>query len=398
VGKISESELEVVEELDSLGRRTGVEVDDEQASGTDQADHSGDAIREPFDPEQIDVVTRNTAVELLLSRIRTKRVDLHPDFQRQAGIWKPTVKSRLIESLLLRIPLPTFYAAEGDDDVWSMVDGSQRLTAIAQFIEPASIGQPPLRLTDLEYLGKEYNGKTFEDLPGRLQTRLRETELIVHLIRRGTPEEVKFNIFARINTGGLPLSRQELRHALIPGKGRDILRDWAASDAFRSATGNSVRSERMVDREMILRFLAFRLTDPFDYVLDDFDRFLRDSMHKLNDLSDERVATLRSDFERAMAAAEDIFGEYAFRKLDPSGGRRRLPINKALFEAVSVNLALVSDEVVERLIAEREDVIRLFRRLMGNVDFQAAISQGTGHPAKVQERFLRIRRAFEGKS
>ena len=121
-----------------------------------------------------------------------------------------------------------------------------------------------------------------------MQTRLRETELIVHLIRRGTPDEVKFNIFARINTGGLPLSRQELRHALIPGRGREILREWAESDLFRAATGNSVRSERMVDREMVLRFLAFRLTSPYDYGHDDFDRFLRDTMRSLNRLPEQR--------------------------------------------------------------------------------------------------------------
>jgi hypothetical protein len=69
--------------------------------------------------------------------------------------------------------------------------------------------QPPLVLRDLEYL-KEYDGSRYQDLPGRLQTRLEETELVVHLIRQGTPEKVMFNIFVRINTGGLPLSRQEL--------------------------------------------------------------------------------------------------------------------------------------------------------------------------------------------
>ena len=105
-----------------------------------RADQPIDLIHTPFDPERIDVITRNTTVDLLLSRIRTGRIDLQPDFQRQAGIWKTMAKSRLIESLLLRIPLPTFYAAEGDDEAWAMVDGIQRLTTIAQFIEPEAIG------------------------------------------------------------------------------------------------------------------------------------------------------------------------------------------------------------------------------------------------------------------
>ncbi len=383
---------EILEERDSLGQPTGVEVDDALDA---RADQPTDLIHTPFDPERIDVVTRNTTVDLLLSRIRTGRIDLQPDFQRQAGIWKRVAKSRLIESLLLRIPLPTFYAAEGEDETWAMVDGIQRLTTIAQFIEPAAVDAEPLRLTNLEYLGKEYDGKTFDDLPGRLQTRLRETELIVHLIRRGTPEEVKFNIFARINTGGLPLSRQELRHALIPGKARDILRDWAESDLFRSATGDSVRSERMVDREMILRFIAFRLTDPYTYDHDDFDRFLRESMRSLNTLPVGSVEQLWSDFGLAMIAAEQIFGQYAFRKRDRNGGSRRMPINKALFETISVNLAVVGGPGMAKLMQRARRAEDEFIGLMSDVEFQAAISQGTGDPGKVRLRFGVIREVFE---
>ncbi|MEU4643405.1 DUF262 domain-containing protein [Micromonospora sp. NPDC023814] len=393
MAKISEPVEEVVEELDSLGHLTGVEIEDDLDAA--RADRPGDVINTPFDPELIDVVTRTTTVDLLLSRVRTERVDLQPDFQRQAGIWKAVAKSRLIESLLLRIPLPTFYAAETDDEVWAMVDGIQRLTTIVQFIEPESIGAEPLRLRNLEYLGKEYDNATFADLPGRLQTRLRETELIVHLIRRGTPEEVKFNIFARINTGGLPLSRQELRHALMPGQGRIMLRQWADSDAFTSATGHSVRSDRMADREMILRFLAFRLTDPDGYEGDDFDRFLRVSMKALNSLSSQETEELQRQFEKAMSAATRIFGSYAFRKRDRHGGPRRLPINKALFETVAVNLAVSTDEQIALLVKRKDRVKDEFLKLMSDVDFQSAISQGTGDPAKVRLRFAAIREVFD---
>src|SRR5262249_45382370 len=156
------------------------------------------------------------------------------------------------ESLLLRIPLPTLYASEVEDEAWVVVDGIQRLTTIARFVQPESLGgaATPLRLRQLEYL-EQYNGHNFGELPGRLQTRIRETELVVHLIRRGTPEEVKYNIFARINTGGVPLSPQELRHALIPGQARMLLGMWAQAEEFRAATGYSVRDERMADREMV---------------------------------------------------------------------------------------------------------------------------------------------------
>ncbi|WP_446215527.1 DUF262 domain-containing protein [Micromonospora sp. IBHARD004] len=389
---MSDPAEDVVEELDSLGHLTGVEVEDDP-DGTETGG-SDDLIQTPFDPELIDVVTRNTTVDLLLSRVRTRRVDLQPDFQRQAGIWRAQAKSRLIESLLLRIPLPTFYAAEADDEVWAMVDGIQRLTTIVEFVEPEAIGVEPLRLRNLEYLGQEYDQATFADLPARLQTRLRETELIVHLIRRGTPEEVKFNIFARINTGGLPLSRQELRHALIPGEGRAILKEWADSEAFKSATGYGVRSDRMADREMILRFLAFRLTDPSSYTDDDFDLFLRTSMRALNKLPKAAVSELWEQFDKALHGAYEIFGDYAFRKVERKGGSRRLPINKALFEAVSVNLATMTEDEITVLIRRHRRVEKKFLDLMSDVDFQAAISQGTGDPAKVRFRFDAIHEMF----
>ncbi|WP_147945187.1 DUF262 domain-containing protein [Microbispora sp. CSR-4] len=140
-----ENEPEIAVELDSTGHSIGVEREMEDEEGPS----------EPFDPEKIDVTTRTPTVDLLLSRIRRNVLDLQPDFQRFAGIWTQQAQSRLIESMLLRIPLPTFYAAETDDERWVMIDGVQRLTTIARFVDPDSIGMPPLTLKKLEYLGKD---------------------------------------------------------------------------------------------------------------------------------------------------------------------------------------------------------------------------------------------------
>ena len=380
------TEASAAEERDSLGNVTGVELEEEQ--------DSPDEIREPFDPEQIDVVTRNMTVDLMLSRVRSGALDLQPDFQRRSGIWTDSRQSRLVESLLLRIPLPTLYAAEDGDEGWAMVDGVQRMTAIARFMDPGAVGADRLFLTGLEYLGASYDGARFEKLPGRLQTRLRESELIVHLIRKGTPEEVKFNIFARINTGGMPLSAQELRHALIPGSARNLLRRMAESDAFRTATNYSIRDERMADREMALRYLAFRRIPAEKYNSQDFDEFLRQAMRAVNRSdSPEQDATL-ADFERSMEAATTIFGEYAFRK-QYERTDRLFPINKALFEAVSVTLSECSDDRIRTLVENRDEVNRRFAELTGtDYYFERAISQGTGDVAKVRMRFRKMQDLF----
>ncbi|AWL41083.1 MULTISPECIES: DUF262 domain-containing protein [unclassified Streptomyces] len=369
-------------ELDETGLSTDVERED-----------IGERIDSPFDPDLIEVQTRNPTVGLLLNRIRRKTIDLAPDFQRRAGIWTMKAQSRLIESLLLRITLPTLYAAEGEEDTWAIVDGVQRLSTIARFVAPETIGSEPLRLTGLEYL-TEFDGCTFTDLPGRLQTRIEETELVVLLIRRGTPEEVKFNIFARINTGGRALTRQELRHALIPGPARTFLAHLASSDAFREATGGSVSSERMSDREMCLRFVAFSLTPPDEYTSGDFDRFLRQAMHQVNSLDPEAREHLRLRFLTAMDASHAVLGDHAFRKRFRDTNRRS-PVNKALFESQSVTLSTYAPHEIDILQQRHAEVEEGFLDLMDDGDFFNAVSAGTGDINKVRLRFRLLDEMFQ---
>lgn len=377
-------------EYDSMGRDTGVELETATES---------DGIDEPFDPAKIDVVTRTPTVSLLLARLRRGVLELTPDFQRRAGIWTDAAQSRLIESLLLRIPLPTLYAAESGEESWVIVDGIQRLTSIARFVDAKLVAEPygsdePLRLHGLEYL-KAHEGKTYEELPGSLKTRIEETELLVHLIRSGTPEPVKFNIFARINTGGLPLTAQELRHALIPGPARALLADLADSREFVAATASSIRKDRMADREMVLRFLAFRTLDSEEAYRGDLDQFLREAMIRINQINPGNRSILELDFKRSMISSIAIFGEYAFRKRRPEAPAHRLPVNKALFEAIAVNLARLSEKDVGRIINRRQVVEKQFIDLMDDGAFFTAISVGTGDIEKVRRRFGVVRELFE---
>ncbi|GAA4957412.1 DUF262 domain-containing protein [Yinghuangia aomiensis] len=374
------------QELGADGAPTGVEAE--------QVSEDADRITTPFDPESISIETQSTTVDLLLSRLREGMIDLAPDFQRRAGIWSDVQQSRLIESLLLRIPVASLYMAQQANDDWSVVDGIQRLTSIARFVEPDVVGMTPLTLRGLDYL-EQFHGRGYQDLTGRLRIRLRETQLVVHIIKHGTPEAVKFNVFSRINTGGLPLTRQEIRHAMIPGPARGVLAELAESPAFGDATCYSVSSERMADREMVLRFLAFRLQPPADYRTYDFDQFLADAMHRINGLAEAQRAELEREFRQAMGSAEAIFGEQAFRKLR-HGQIRKSPINKALFEAVAVNLAELDQADRNRLVASRHEVVEGFRDLMNDWDFERSISVATGDPAKVRRRFEELRKLYRG--
>lgn len=379
-------EVAIDEELSADGHAAGVEREELVLE---------ENIKEPFDPALIDVVTRTMTVDLLLARLRRGVLDLAPDFQRQAGVWGDEAQSKLIESLLLRIPVPNLYAAETGDEGWSIVDGIQRLTTIARFVDPALVpNMAPLRLRGLEYL-KSYEGNLYEDLPPGLRTRIDETELLVHLIRSGTPEPVKFNIFARINTGGLPLTSQELRHALIPGSARTYLTKLAHSEAFRQATNYSIRPDRMADREMVLRFVAFLRTDPQQYGRGDLDGFLRDAMVQLNNADEGVKDGIERDFYGALTLARDVFGDQAFRKRSVSNADRRLPINKAIFESLAVNLARLEAQQSKLLKVRRRAVDERFAALTRNDRFFDSVSGGTGDVRKVKTRFTMVRELLE---
>lgn len=364
----------IEEELDSAGHASGVERERDEDT----------EILSPFDPKDIDVVTKNPTVDSLIKRLEYKEIDLNPDFQRKAGIWSKRHKSRLIESLLLNIPLPVFYVASDAEGSWIVVDGLQRLTALDQFIR-----QQTFALEGLEFLDR-FNGQRFDDLPRPMQRRILETEPVFHIIQPGSPKDVTRNIFKRINTGGMSLSAQEIRNALYQGAVTRFLKELAAGKAFLKATGGSIKDDRMADRECVLRYLAFSIRGVAEYRVSDLDGFLSGTMEQLNKTDEQTFVGYRAGFEQAMERAFRIFGEFAFRKRRRFG-YRRFPINKALFETWSVALGDLDDEQAERLIGRKEAVKEAFIDLLeSDQDFSAAISIRASEVANVRIRFTRI--------
>lgn len=368
---------------------TGNEVVDEQDSGLEAEREDSAEIKSPFDPEKIKVRTVNVVVDQLVSRIEHGEIDLAPDFQRMAGIWDDRRKSRLIESLLLRIPIPVFYVAADEEETWSVVDGLQRTSTINAYVTNSFC------LRQLEYLTK-LNKYFYRDLPRPMQRRIRETQLVVNVIEPGTPEEVMFNIFRRINTGGMTLNGQEIRHALHPGPVREYLKDLAEADEFLEATKRSIKAERMADRECVLRFLAFHIEPWEDYAANDLDGYLGMAMRTINKMNRKDRLTLSADFKKAMQAASDIFESDAFRKRYDRDDRRR-QISKALFEVWSVGFARRSDQEIKTLVRRRRRIIARFISLMNeDQEFDVAISYSTGTPSRVRKRFRAVEELITG--
>lgn len=359
----------------------GDEIDPDLA--VDPEDVGADLITDPFDPREIRIETKTLTVDLLVRRIKANEIDLAPDFQREAGLWTKGPMSRLIESLLVRIPLPAFYMDATEDDRWLVVDGLQRLTVLKRFM----LNQD-LALSELEFL-TQLNGSRFTDLTRALQRRIEETQVTVYLIQPGTPPQLKFNIFKRINTGGLPLSAQEIRHALNQGPAAELLKELAETPSFQKAAGRSIRNQRMTDRECALRFLAFVVTPYTQYRTSDLDGFLNQQMKALNNMTPLERTALAHRFVRSMELSYSLFERDAFRKRYATHDHRK-PINKALFEAWSVGIDRLPDDAAAVLLDRREQLKADFIELMKSRDFDAAISQGTGDPKRVGLRFSAI--------
>jgi hypothetical protein len=347
--------------------------------GIDEEDTlSEERIEKPYDPTRIKVDPTSMTIFQVMRKVRMKEINLQTQFQRKV-VWDNVRQSRLIESILIRIPLPSFYLDAKNDNEWLIVDGLQRLWTLDRFFN-----KKDLRLENLEFLGTQLNGKNFDELPRNFQRQIEETHLNLYVIQPDTPHKVKFTIFYRINTGGMVLSAQEIRHCLFQGTATDLLIKLADSKEFLSATTGSINTKRMDDRECVLRYCAFHLKPYTEYKESNFNEFLSSAMVSINKMKPNEIEVLEKSFFRAMRISESVFGQYAFRKMY---GRQyhKNKVNKSLFEVWSVCLEGFDEN---ELLKNKDKIIDGFIDKMNNDDaYFQSITQGTGGKTRVHKRF-----------
>jgi hypothetical protein len=337
----------------------------------------------PWNPEQIRVNTKQFSMRNVLDMIEESSIELAPDFQR-GQVWKLRQKSRLIESVLLQIPLPAFYFAEDSDGNMRVVDGLQRLSTIRDFVRGDE--QHRFGLYDLEYL--DLASKRFSDLPAPLKRRIHNAQITVHVIDPTTPPGIMYDIFKRINTGGTPLNAQEIRHCMSKPRSREILKRMTALPEFNQATNGLGGHIRMNDREMALRFAAFDLLGVSGYAKDpSMDAFLQRANLLLDDpkqVDEQRVESLLERFRTGMSNAYLVFGSHAFRKW-PREDERRNPVNRALLETWGVTL---SGFEAGDLQSRKDEIIMAARDLMtSDVEYLESITSSTSGLRRVRYRF-----------
>ena len=382
------------------------ESPENSAEFIDEEDTGSTVTIKPWDPGKIRITTKTFSLREVVEQIRDGEIDLSPDFQRQY-VWKILQRTRLIESVLLGIPLPAFYFDQASDGTYKVVDGVQRLSTISLFMRD----EHRMSAADLEYL-KNLDGLTYNELDPAALRRFRSTQIVVHVIEPQTPDEVKYDIFSRVNTLGSPLSAQEIRHAMSKPRARKFIARLAECPEFDAATqnqywrrdketGEKIRdSGRMTNRELALRFCAFRYFSEAVYRhFSSLDSYLIDYTKRLDGtselhppLTEQDMESLYNDFVLAMSNAHQVLGNAAFRRW-PLTQARRGPINRALFEAQAIALA---DYPLDRLAAHKDKIETAFRSAFDDPNYLRAVTVGTGDPNSVKFRLEHTKSILEG--
>ena len=357
----------------------GFLLEDEQFESVDDDGSHPDDLMEPFNPSKIDIAVSTVSMDSLIERMHHGEIDMNTDFQRNADLWSPNKMSRLIESILIRLPLPAFYFDASDEERWLIVDGLQRLSAIRRFVLDKD---RPLRLHGLEFLSKELKGKTYDELPRVYKRRLKECQVTTYQIRPTTPTEAKYSIFQRINTSGLTLNNQEIRHAMAQPEARAFLKRCAGNEFLIKTMGD--QSRRMIDQELVLRFFAFYYHD-FQTSKKNISAFLDDMMEEIKGKPATELESMKALFDKAIERCHRLLVEEAFLKV-VDGSEKQKRKSSTLFEVWSVCLARHTPEAFDALMSWRQQIKEGNRKLLKNTNFLNAVTYSTQKLESVRTR------------
>lgn len=327
----------------------------------------------------------------LLNLHRDGEIIIQPEYQRLFR-WSNEQRSRLIESILLRLPIPPIFLIEDDNGVLELIDGLQRTSSVLQFLDHEAINQDELSLEGCDIL-EEINGMKFEDFSTSIRLGLKRTPIRAVIIKKSGDDYVKYEMFKRLNTGGALLSAQEIRNCssrMISG-GADFyanLQRLASLETFKLATSRIPEPdvEQRANEELVLRYFAVRsYQDKFKgSVRDWLDDFMEEVLFGRTDAMNDTT-----EFEELFVFISENFGDTAFSRSRDSEAFGRLA--PAYFEAVvgalAGNLTLVSGKTSANLKAGLSAIFE-------TSEFKAASGPGANSRGKMETRIRLVRDAL----
>lgn len=383
-----------------------VKEEDEELLEIEQPEQDEDSsvglgeITKPFNPKDINILVEPKTIGQLVTRLKFDEIDLNTEFQRMGNLWSDEKQCRLIESILLRLPLPAFYFDASDENKWLVVDGLQRLWSLKKFIVNTEIKDAeklkqrenrPMELSGLEIL-TELNDKevTYDKLSRTMQRRILETPITTYLIQPTTPKNVKYNVFKRINSGGVGLNAMEIRNALNQEKPQgkkspaQFLKEFSENPRLKQIL--KLQYKRMEDRELLLRACSFILRDHTEYEKP-LSVFLDTTMEMFYGKSDKELEKLSTGVVDAIYFQRDLFGKHLFSRSIVEGSAR---LNSALFEVWVSETYKLSKEEKAALLKNKAKLTTDYQKLFDDEDFLRAVVSSTSGGKSVLYRFKTI--------
>jgi hypothetical protein len=374
---------EITSDLD-----TNLEELDEESNGSDQDDVTD--LEVPAKRRKVFTDKSDPPLDALYDRSMSGDLVLQPLFQRRQ-VWDDNRASRLIESLIIEVPLPVFYFAEGPDGTSEVIDGQQRLTAVFRFLKN------DFALRKLRAL-PELNGKRFKDLDKSTQKLVKNSSVRTITFRKESDDGLRFEIFERLNTGAVPLNRQELRNCVYHGPYNQLLMRLSEDPDYRALMGLHGPERRMRDVEYVLRFAAFYHSTYLKYK-PPMDRFLDEDMRKHRNIADRDAAQLEAAFKTSLTLTRSMLGTHAFRRFyrgteqSPGGRWEQKKFNASLYDVV---MGCFADQDKNRVMANLDSIREAFIALMtDNEEFINAIELSTSSDRMVRQRFDLWRRTLD---
>lgn len=334
-----------------------------------------------WEAKQRDLVTSVLDYNLgtLSELVTAKTIDLSPEYQRRDR-WSSGRQSKLIESFLMNVPIPPVFLNEDDYGQYSVIDGKQRLTAIHEFMRGR------LKLSGLKVF-EDINGDSLDSLPPALQNVIKtRANLRAVIILRQSDPDIKFEVFQRLNTGGVKANPQEIRNSAWPGPLNNLILDLSTYPPFHKLLRidqqeRSAIYKEMRDAEFVLRYFAFR--DTWRTFSGGMMRHMDTHMATNQRMEPSELAMAREDFVNTLANVASAFGDHAFQRWVPATGEWRRQVIAALYDA---EMFASRGRSPEELAAVSPAIVAGTKALFQKDDFRKSIDAATNTPALFKAR------------
>ena len=354
------------------------------------------SIKEPFDPSSLKAEVKNTTIGALVDMLKNDLIDLNPEFQRNGNLWNDDRKSQLIESILLGLPLPSFYFyIDERQKKWVVIDGLQRLCSLKSFMVDGS-----LCLQGLEFLDKKKYSKKYDEFEYFDQLAMKMHPVTLNVLSGNTSADARYIIFQRVNSKGTQLTPTEMRNALYQGPATILIKQMAENELFKQLVSSQIgttSTTRMKDREYVSRFLLFYMNDYHSYD-GHLDMAINQTLDYINKekFSQKQMDHICKEFVKALAVCNKLLGENAFRKPNSTNvEKRKNAVSLAVFEMLAVSIARLPETNAEELIERKSKFVHLYKEMFEDEILQHFLTGGTSKVPAIIYKFDKMQNVIQ---